>query len=90
MSVEYEERITNVNHGSFCPLALVFSTSEAAGRLSMRFLERLAENIADKDNEEYTSVMAWIRCKLSFALLQRAAMCMRGSRSIRHSAVPEN
>ena len=26
--------------------------------------------IAEKDSEEYAAVMAWIRCKLSFALLR--------------------
>ena len=86
--LEYEERIINVDHGSFCPL--VFSTSGAAGRLATRFLKRLAGKIAEKDNEEYYAVMAWIRCKLSFALLRSAAMCVRGSRSSRHSPVLEN
>ena len=86
--LEYEERIINVDHGSFCPL--VFSTSGAAGRLATRFLKRLAGKIAEKDNEEYSAVMAWIRCKLSFALLRSAVMCVRGSRSSRHSPVLEN
>ena len=53
-----EERIINVDHGSFCPL--VFSTSGAAGRLATRFLKHLAGKIAEKDNKEYASVMAWI------------------------------
>ena len=83
--LEYEERIINVEHGSFCPL--VFSTPGAPGHLATRFLKPLAGKIAEKDNEEYSAVMAWIRCKLSFALLRSAVMCVRGSRSSRHSPV---
>ena len=38
--LEYEERVINVDHDSFCPL--VFSTSGAIGPLCTRFLKRLA------------------------------------------------
>ena len=86
--LEYKERIINVDHGSFCPL--VFSTSGAAGRLATHFLKRLTGKIAEKDNEEYAAAMAWIRCKLSFALLRSAVMCVRGSRSSCHSPELKN
>ena len=42
--LEYEERIVNVDRGSFCPL--VFSTSGAIAPLCTRFLKRLAGKIA--------------------------------------------
>ena len=47
--LEYEERIVNVDRGSFC--MLVFSTSGAVGRLCDRFLKRLARIISDLDRE---------------------------------------
>ena len=77
--LEYEERIVNVDRGSFCPL--VFSTTGAAGPLCDRFLKRLAAKIADKAEEEYSSTMSWLRCRISFALIRNAVMCIRGSRS---------
>ena len=52
--LEYEERIINVDHGSFCPL--VFATSGATGPLCDRFLKHLAGKV------EYSRVMAWLRC----------------------------
>ena len=83
--LEYEERIINVDHGSFCPL--VFATSGATGPLCDRFLKHLAGKIADRDSREYSCVMAWLRCRISFALLRSAVMCIRGSRSSRRSPV---
>ena len=78
--LEYEERITNVDHGSFCPL--VFATTGAAGPLCDHFLKRLAGLLAD-ETTSYSNVMAWMRCKISFALVRNAVMCIRGSRSTR-------
>ena len=86
--LEYEERVINVDHGSFCPL--VFSTSGAIGPLCTRFLKRWAGKIADKDNSNYAEVMAWLCCRISLALLHSAVMCVRGSRSSRHTPVLDN
>ena len=82
--LEYEERITNVDHGSFCPL--VFTTTGAVGPLCDRFLKRLAAFLGDTDLS-YATTMAWIRCKLSFALLRNTIMCIRGTRSSRRKPV---
>ena len=81
--LEYEERIVTVERGSFCPL--VFSTSGAVGPLCDRFLKRLAGKMSDLDKANYSEVMAYLRCRISFALLRSAVMCIRGSRSSRHS-----
>ena len=77
--LEYEERIVNVDHGSFCPL--VFSTSGAVGPLCGTFLKRLAGLVADQSSIAYSEAMAWLRCRFSYALLRSAVMCIRGSRS---------
>ena len=81
--LEYEDRIINVDRGSFCPL--VFSTSGSVGPLCDRFLKRLAGKISDLDQGHYSEIMAYIRCRISFALLRSAVMCIRGSRSSRHA-----
>ena len=78
--LEYEERIINVDHGSFCPL--IFSTTGAAGLLCDRFLKRLAALLTNDDPASYSSTMAWIRTRVSFALLRNAVMCIQGSRSL--------
>ena len=83
--LEYEERIISVDHGSFCPL--VFATSGATGPLCDWFLKHLAGKVADRDPSEYSCVIAWLRCRISFALLSSAVMCIRGSRSSRRSPV---
>ena len=80
--LEYEERIVNVDRGSFCPL--LFLTYGAVGPLCDRFLKRLAGKISDLDKANYSEVMAYLRCRISFALLRSTVMCIRGSRSSRH------
>ena len=76
--LEYEERVVNVDHGLFGPL--VFSTTGAVGPMRDRFLQKLAGMIAEHDQAEYSITTAWLRCRVSFALLRNAVMCTRGSR----------
>ena len=71
---EYAERVINVDHGSFCPL--VFSTTGATGQLCDRFVKRLGGMIAEHDQNDYSTVMAWLRCRISFAPLRSAMMCI--------------
>ena len=75
----YEERIREVERGSFTPL--VFSTTGGASRLTSTFLRHLASLLAEKHDKQYSATMAWLRCRLSFSLLRSAVLCMRGSRS---------
>ena len=72
--LEYQERVINVEHGSFCPL--VFSTNGAVGPLCNRFLKRLAALLTSNDPASYLAAMAWIRAKVSFALQRNAVMCV--------------
>ena len=46
--LEYEERIVNVERGSFTPL--VFTITGAAGPMAERFLQRLAGKLTEKDS----------------------------------------
>eukprot|EP00731_Ephydatia_muelleri_P019440 Em0012g265a len=81
---EYEQRIHDVEHGVFTPL--VFSTSGAMGREATTFYKRLADLLSDKQDKAY-SLMGWLRCRLSFAILRSAIICLRGSRSSYHHPV---
>ena len=78
----YEERIQEIEHGSFTPL--VFSCSGDMGPLATIVYKRLASLISEKSSQTYSMTLYWLRCKLSFSLLHSAITCLRGSRSSYH------
>ena len=63
----YGQRVREVEHGSFTPLVL--SSTGGMGREAYSCYKRIASLIAQKRNTQYSQVMNWIRCRLSFALL---------------------
>ena len=71
---EYEERVREIEHGSFSPL--VFSTAGGMGPIATTVYKRIASLIADKREELYSTICFWLRCKLSFSLLGSAIMCL--------------
>ncbi len=81
----YDERIREIEHGSFSPL--VFSTAGGMGATANVVYKRLASMIADKHQKAYSKAMNWLRCRLSFSLLRSAIMCLRGSRSSHHHPI---
>ena len=85
--LEYAERIIHVDRGSFTPL--VFTTVGGAAPECSMFLKRLCTLLAEKGDKSYGEVMSYVRCRLSFALLRSAIMCIRGSRSAYHRPVKE-
>ena len=74
----YEQRIREVEHGSFTPL--VFAATGGMGPSSVVMLKRLASMIAVKHHEPYSMVMRWLRVHTSYSLLRSAILCLRGSR----------
>ena len=44
---------------------------------------RLAELLSAKKQESYATTNSWVRAKVSFAILRRALLCLRGSRTPR-------
>ena len=81
----YEERVRQVEKASFVPL--VFTTSGSASPAATVVLKRLAARLAEARDLSYSTVMGWLRCRLSFCLLRCAVMCFRGSRSRRTTAL---
>ena len=49
----------------------------------VKYHSRLAELIANKKRESYSSAISWIRAKVSFAIVLSAILCLRDSRSRR-------
>ena len=74
--LEYEERIVNVDRGSFTHLE--FTTTDAVGPVAEKVF---ATPGGKTDGGKYSVTMAWLQCQLSFALLCGAILCVRGSRS---------
>ncbi|XP_076051403.1 uncharacterized protein LOC143031456 [Oratosquilla oratoria] len=74
----YEERIQNVDQGSFTPIT--FTTSGGMGPRAKAFYARLAEVMAEKKQPK-SSTVSWMRCRLSFSLQRSALLCLRGTRS---------
>ena len=78
---QYNQRIIEVEHGSFTPL--IFTPHERNGREAERLIAELALKLSEKKQLEYIMVMHWLRAKLSFILLRSAVLCLRGSRTIK-------
>ena len=75
----YEQRIIEVENGSFTPL--VFSTTGSMVRATSIFYWRLAHLLSERRNQSYATTMGWLRCHLGYSLLRSAILCIRGSRS---------
>ena len=46
--------------------------------------KRIATLIVEKHDKLYSKTLCWLRCRLSFSLLQSSVMCLQGSRSVIH------
>ena len=75
----YEQRIREVEHGSFVPLVL--SVTGGMGRIATTTYKCLASLLSSKWNQPYSNTLGWLRCRLSFALLRASILAIRGARS---------
>lgn len=75
---KYEERILEVEKGSFCPL--VYATTGGMGELCMQHHKRIARLISEKRKEDYARTITYMRTRLRFVLLRSVLMCLRGVR----------
>lgn len=76
---KFEERIREVEFGSFSPL--VFSTTGGYSAISQCVYKKLATLMATKYQKSYSNVINYIRCRTSFSLLRSTILCVRGTRS---------
>ena len=75
----YEQRVREVEHSSFTPLVL--SATGGLGNEANIFYKRLASMLASKWDNQYSTTLCWLRCRLSFSLLRSAIQSIRGARS---------
>ena len=73
----YNERIINVDHGSFSPL--VFTAMGGMSRECSRFYSQAAERLSEKRNVSKSIISCWLKTKLNFCLLRSCLMCVRGN-----------
>ncbi len=76
---QYEQRVREIEHSSFCPL--VFSLTGGLAPIATTFYKRLASQLSEKWKQPYGPTMRWLRCRTSFSLLRSCIMCIRGARS---------
>ena len=87
---KYNDRILNVDHGTFTPL--IYSITGGMGPEALYYHKLLATKLATKNGDRFENVLNFIRCKLSFLILKMALLCIRGSRSQKDNlaAVPDD
>ena len=76
--MQYAERVMEIEQGTFTHL--VFTTTGGLADECHKYHSRLAELMANKKGESCSSVISWIKAKVSFAILRSAILCLRGSR----------
>ena len=74
----YDQRVRDVEMSTFTPL--VFSASGGFGPSALVTYKRIASRLSNKWSLPYSAIMGWLRCRVSFALLRSAVMCLRGPR----------
>ena len=77
---EYNERVIQVEHGSFTPVVL--SAFGGMGYETGRFVGKLIEKLSEKRQTEKSVVASYIRRKISFELVKSQVACVRGSRNL--------
>ena len=76
---EYEQRIREVDHGSFTPIVL--AATGGMGSAAQVTFKRMVSMLAAKREQPYSKVMNVVRCMLNFSLIKSQIRCIRGSRS---------
>ena len=75
---KYQQRNLNVDNSSF--FLLIFRCTGVAAPTAIRMMQRLAEKLSEKRQENYPESINYIRTKKGFALLRSSTLCLRGCR----------
>ena len=84
----YQQRVLEIEHASFTPVVL--SATGGMANEATLFYKRIASRLSEKWDQPYSTTMAWLCCRITFALLRSAIQCLRGVRSSKgHTNKPE-
>ena len=85
----YEARVLHIEHASF--VLIVLSCTGGQGKAATALYRRVASMVSEKTGESFSSVIAFLRVRLGFALVRAAAAAIRGHRRpASSSAVDQN
>ena len=88
-NVEYEERIVQIEKGSFVPF--IMSATGGLGPAANSFIQRVAQRIAAKRREPYSKIVCLLRNELAYCLARAMITNLRASRTVRsHGYVLEH
>ena len=65
---QYNDRVIEVEKGTFTPV--IFSCSGGASKEASRLLKAIAQKLAEKRNESYSTSISFIRRRISFDLIR--------------------
>ena len=85
--MEYEQRINQVDNGSFTPM-IMLSTGGMGAEMTIA-MKHLARKLADKRKESYPAVATLLRCSMAFNVERSSLVCLRGSRARHEKQVLE-
>ena len=51
------------------------------GPEASRFIKHLSERLSYKWERNYSTVMSWVRTRITFAIIRASVLCLRGSRT---------
>ena len=72
----YEQCIREAQRGSFT--SLIMSSTGSLGHAAICMYRRLASLLSHKWDQPYRKTMGWLRCSLTFSLLNSSIVCIRG------------
>ena len=75
-----------IGFASFTPL--VFSTFGGLGREATIFYSCLSDLLSIKHSSDFSHMLSWMCCTLSFSLLRSAILAIWGSRTIKFAERP--
>ena len=75
---EYSARILEVEKGTFSPV--IFGCHGGASQETIKLMKVIAMRIATKRKEEYSTVMNFVRRRVSFDIVKTCVLSLRGSR----------
>ena len=83
----YNDRIINVEHGTFTPL--VFSTSGGESPECLKYHQRLAVLLSNRRGENYSQTITYVRRRVRFCILRTTLIALRGFRKSKVASYDE-
>ena len=75
---DYNERIIQVEKGTFSPA--IFSCNGGTSKETIKLLKHITGKLAEKQGEEYSVIISFLRRRISFDILRSCLISLRGTR----------